>query len=490
MSIFIKSSWISSAANAISNKRGPGLADAVEESQTDAIFESRALQVFTSKANSSELDSHIASIISEARNNLLKQIHANTAGPEHSSDINARYVEMLTRLVASNAMYKILLQQHQGQKAENQELLDIAHSKRFQALLYSFEAFQEVHTLPRNYANKGGNTTAATPGWDTLPLMKFVHIIQTAAQVTNIDEQTLNQLVRSWRKLLIFLQTADETVPSKVSRRRGALAVANGLLIMLFQHNNTHQCRALLTSIEQGEKNAELSEKNQNKSVLRPASHMIAEVVKFRYYQGRMKLYEKRFAEAMESLQIAYRLTPALKDCNVEQHENKLRIHFYLLVTAVSSGLQPPASVMQADPLCQSIFEPIIEAIRCGNPNRFTEALEAHQQILRRRGVYMFLHQARILCYLYLLQSVHSTVGTAGGDTTKIAVGLVVDGLHLVTGRTVDGSVRSEDREQELDTMCLWLTRLIARGFVRGYLSYEHKVLVLAKNAPFPTLTN
>jgi hypothetical protein len=547
-------SWAVSAATAINRKIGAKLADVINEASEVRVFEPPFLQqlLASGASGSAEQQEEVSArmldiVIDGTRKAVVGELRKLRDGPEHSESDNKLYVEVVVRVVASNALYRLSLRTPppvsptdddalqtsaasptaSGAESFGQAALVQASNKLVRGLLHAFEALQQVHMQDRSHyrtaklSKQQLPSSAETPGWDTVPLMTLVHMIQKASQTagTAVNEESLTQIVRSWRKLLIYLQSSDPGVVQDFSRRRGALAVVNGLIIMLFQHNNTHQCRTLLQSVEHSEQVAETTG-DVTKSVLRPAAHMIAEVIKFRYYQGRMNLYEKKFAEAASSFTTAYRLTPPLPLCSAPQRENKLRIHFYRIVTGIVCGHEPPAAFLDVDPVSKQLFRPIIEAIREGNPQSFCRALDRNASLFRKRGVYMLLQQARILCYLYLLQRVHSLIGSVpGADSTKIPVQLILDAARLVMdGKSVaddasfDASehkdeaggeadcspppikksrmeeIVAETSGQDMDAMCLWICRLVSRGFVRGYLSYEHKTLVVAKATPFPSI--
>jgi hypothetical protein len=531
-STLVSRKWCKECASAILKKNGAALADCINATREEGILEPAALEQLAAAASTDSPDT-IEAIVSSTRKLLQGDVDALVPGPDNDHKENRMYVEMLARLVGAAAVYKqssVVKPARRGEASGQQEVSGrdqaikartTACNKLVQALLFAFESLQQVHLQDRSHystirslsaAAAGGTSerkllTTGSPGWDTVPLMTLIHMVQRAAQnATSVDEEALNHLVRSWRKMLIYLQSADPNVPAEVSRRRGALPVVNGLLIMLFQHNNTHQCRVLLSSIEASEKQAEATN-DPTKSVLQPAKHMIAEVIKFRYYQGRMKLYEKKFQEAFDCLMLAYKLAPQVGTGSELQQKNKLRIHFYLLVAGVCCGMMPPPELLAADSLTRQIFTPIIIAIREGDPLAFSKALDRHSSVLRKRGVFMLLQQVRILCYLFLMARTHQALAQLGQDGSRISLELLVDiftaqaaAKHSI-GLPVPGAAGDEasspsakrlrvERESvvSVDALALWVARLIARGFVKGYLSCEHKIIVLSKASPFPTL--
>ena len=116
----------------------------------------------------------------------------------------------------------------------------------------------------------------------------------------------------------------------------------------------------------------------------------------------------------------------------------------------------------------------------------------------------MLLQQVRILCYLYLMVRTQQALNHVGQDGSRISLELLVEVLVAqASSKNSSSGTHPEDDdasspmakrlrfEQEgitVDALALWVSRLIARGFVKGYLSCEHRIVVLSKASPFPTL--
>lgn len=407
-------------------------------------------------------------------------------------------------------------------------------------LLFAFEAFVSMHAMNRDhYPPRTGNKTTGTVGWDTLVLLHFVHHIPQIAREASgavIDSAT-GELVRSWRKLLVALQSVDAGEAAELSRRRGALALVNGLLIIMFQRYNTHQCSVFLSAVEHAESVAKRLG-DSSKSILQPSQHMVSEVVTYHYFKGRMLLYERQFAEAHEALREAYRLLPPppaghprdgkQTPGSIAQQRNKQRVRFFLMVAGLLSCFRTPQAILDADPLLANMFAPLVDAVEQGNAVAFSAALELHRSVWRRRGVYLLLQQqGKLLCYLMLIARTHAAVGSIPGkDNSRITLANLLATYHAccpggATKKEGRGAPRSEGGKRKAesqsgkkrprglsevkeevsdavaeaeevgmddDRMALWVVKLIARGYLRGYLSHEHKTVVLSKKDPFPLL--
>ena len=531
--------WIQRSAAAVVSRNGNDLASCL----SDALTNTEQFYSPPSGRGAASLDMN--SCVQELRRGFESQM-----GSQMDAD-RSMFVDALVRTACSVVVYEFTRSQLPNTTSNNgagasevveaetgglvtsssaprpvgvgvEEVLGEAKQRLLKGLLYAFEAFQDAHTKPRSPNQYGG-----FPGWDTAALITLVHGIQRIAQeVSTVEEDSVGNLVRNWRKLFVYLQTSDSTVEDSKSRRRGALAVVNALLMVLFQHNNTHQCRIILRSIEQNEQTAEAT-KDPLKSVLQPSQHLVAEIVKFRFYQGRMKLYEKAFRGAFNSFLDAYRLLPPLVSAaahnastiNDEQRANKLRTHFYLITSGLLCGIEAPREILSQEPLSEALFSPLYSAIRAGSPDAFSQIIDVNASVLRRRGVYMLLQPARLHCYLYLLHSVHASMARAGKEPSMIPFAVLVAALDasnaaaasLVTAAEVSSvsagivakrspssasaivgtkRLRVEvDGQLKQDDISLWLARLISRGLVKGYLSYEHQTLVLSKKEPFPTIS-
>ncbi|KEG12727.1 COP9 signalosome complex subunit 12 [Trypanosoma grayi] len=522
--------WLQRTADAIAARNGVILTDCIAQAE-----EGQAAQVTSAAvlANIEAAVDHLRCVLAE-RVEGSRELRRSESAAAAAKDAKERqlYVEVVVRVATTGA-----LAQYQRAEACNGQEDGISNgcgssgndnnnnnksdgSKPPQqyfdtlarGLLHVFEAFQEVHSMSRSHypPYRRGGSTVGTVGWDTLLLLHFVHCIPRAARKASekvIDEAT-GMIVRSWRKLLLSLQVEDPRESPEHSRRRGALAVCNGLLSILFHRYNNHQCRILVNSVAQSEKVAE-STNDWGKSILRPAQHMTAEVVTFCYYKGRIMLYDRHFAEAHEALREAYHLLPPPGEGTEVQQRNKQRVRFYLTVAGVAHGKVVPAEILQTDDLIAHVFAPIIAALQRGDPHAFTTAVDTFSMLLRKRGVYFILQRAKLFCFFVLLARTHAALGNCSEvDNSRVPLAVLTAAYtHVVEeGRAASAQANQaqpypkkqkrqraeEDAEGAStmtdDEMTWWTAKLIACGLVRGYISYEHKTIVLSRQCPFPTL--
>lgn len=498
--------WVNLVAGGILQHDGEAFCKGLNLAREERFFDPATTTALRDAAKAAATVEGVATAVRTALNGATRTQHTN----KDDANEAALFVEAASRFCAVQAVRVAA-----GTNAA------AANAKAFRGLVFTFDVLQEAHMRDRSHYDpppRNRRGSKGTVGWDTVVLITMLQFIQHAAQeLTVIDEEILGALVRNWRRLFVFLLNADLDAPKEIARRRGALPMMNALIITLFQHNNTHQCRVLLANIEERER---LAEQDPLKSVLGPASHLVSEQVKFRYYQGRMKLHEKDFATAFEAFRVAFNLSPAFHEATAAQLNNKRRVLFYWVVTGITMGIAPPAEIIGADEVVSDALGPLIDAMRQGNVARYESALATNGSLLRRRGVFMLLHQGKLLCWLYLLRRVHSAMAALEGvDNSRVPIDLVVSALNLVTDNGADWAAGAtpetvarwdaayaslgaravvlDAKRARLDTsvtfsegdvVTLWLARLVARGLVRGYISHEHRVLVLSKKEPFPTL--
>ncbi|KAH8611265.1 hypothetical protein ERJ75_000987100 [Trypanosoma vivax] len=506
--------WLQRSAEGIVSRNGVVVADCVVQAE---LGEAARLP------DALVLD-NIIEAVDQLRQGILWHIDQQCAAAEdiqsdNTEDTRERqlYAEVLVRVAVTGALASFYRAEA---GSDNRKLLQLSKDRFALGLLHVFEAFQEVHSMKRgNYQqHRRGSSTIGTVGWDTLVLLHFVHRIPCAAREASaevIDEAT-GRIVRSWRKLLQSLQGADPKDAPEHSRRRGALAVCNGLLSILFRRYNTHQCRVIINSVEQSERVAAAGGEG-GRLVIKPALHMTAEVLTFMYYKGRVMLYDRRLQEAHASFQQAYHLLPPPGSGTDVQQRNKQRVRFFLTVAGVANGRVVPEDIMQRDDLIAYIFRPMLAAAQRGDPCAFTSSVDSYGVLLRKRGVYFLLQHAKLMCFLVLVSRTFTALGTFKGvDNTRIPLPvLTAVYVHIAKkGETLlekskvgecSSAERPSAKEQRNkrprgedgmddsatitdDEMTWWVAKLISTGLVRGYISYEHKTVVVSRQNPFPTL--
>lgn len=231
------------------------------------------------------------------------------------------------------------------------------------------------------------------------------------------------------------------------SKKVGVLYIVNWLFAMYFRLNTLRLCKNLLRPVE----SRQLHEKGT-----------MGDMVTYRYYVGRLNMFEDQYESAEINLEYA------LTHCHVNAKANKKRILNYLLPVKLLRGRLPSDYLLQKYSLTE--FKPIIEGIRRGDLRTFNSGLDRHQDLFIRRGTYLLLEKCKTVCYRNLFKRVYLVK-----QKTQIRLQDMVKALKWL-GTTID-----------LDEVECVLANLIFSGKVRGYISHEKRVLVLSKKDPFPT---
>lgn len=235
-------------------------------------------------------------------------------------------------------------------------------AERLARLTAAFDSFAELHRQERPTSPRDNSSV----GWDIAVLVTLVRLVRDASKhpKSGLDEDQMGNVFRSWRRLFVFSQSADTEYPNHVARRRGALAVLNGLISILLMHSNWTQVKVLLQSIEQSESNAKGDPK---KGVLGPCGHMTSEVIRLHFHRGRYFLFdEQNCLFAFLALRQAFFLMPPVPSrwCDHEAlggqkddgdhrdqqpmtlpvYVNKAKVGFYWMVAALLCGLKPTAA--------------------------------------------------------------------------------------------------------------------------------------------------
>ncbi|KAL7563008.1 hypothetical protein ACA910_013531 [Epithemia clementina (nom. ined.)] len=236
------------------------------------------------------------------------------------------------------------------------------------------------------------------------------------------------------------------------SKKAGVLAVVNELFVIYFFLNTLRLCKNLVRPVE--------ARKLHD-------SGSMSELVTYKYYTGRLALFEDQYAEAEQNLEFAF------NNCYKEALRNKRVILRYLIPVKLYRGRLPSTALLEKYGLTE--YAPLSDSMRKGDLRTFTDTLERFQDVSIRQGTYLLLEKCKTVCYRNLFKRIHYATGK-----TQIPLSMVVNGVFRgVLDMTA----------MDLDQVECILANLIYRGFVRGYLSHTKRVLVLSKRDPFPVTT-
>ncbi|KAJ3568766.1 hypothetical protein NP233_g5498 [Leucocoprinus birnbaumii] len=191
-----------------------------------------------------------------------------------------------------------------------------------------------------------------------------------------------------------------------------------------------------------------------------PRSHQVT----YRYYIGMLSFLNEDFVKAEEELTLAF------YNCHVDAHSNQERILAYLIPLRIIKGHLPSDELMNRFPVLKDLYHPFISSIKTGDLAAFDRALDKLEHQLLELNLWFALEKAREIC----MRSLFRRAWIASDKGTRIPISIFSAALK------VSGIETSEE-----ETEC-FIANMIHRGYIRGYISHERQIVVLAQTNSFP----
>lgn len=272
------------------------------------------------------------------------------------------------------------------------------------------------------------------------------------AQQRGKSSKKLDIVINELQKLLGICQRTSEKPPD--SKLMGLLDVMNSLFRLYFRLNNVQLCVNLLKIV------------NNPHSHLPPIRHFpIADQLEFRYYEGRLSIYEQQILKAEECLDYCLARCPSLSV------RNKRLILEYLIPVKATRGKYPNKRLLER--YGRGEVGVVLEAIRKGDVGGFERELGRRQDGFIRTGMLIMMQGLELLTYRNLFKKTALILNQSQIPFQRLHAALT----------TVEASVSPDQLE------CI-LVNLISKGWIKGYISHEHKVIVLnKKTSAFPRIS-
>ncbi|CAL1700282.1 unnamed protein product [Somion occarium] len=195
-----------------------------------------------------------------------------------------------------------------------------------------------------------------------------------------------------------------------------------------------------------------------------PRSHQVT----YRYYLGMLNFLSEDFSKAEQELTLAF------YNCHIGAHANQVRILTYLIPLRVLRGHLPSRELLDRFPALDDLYSPFIAAIRKGDIRAYDETLDRFERRLAELNLWLTMERARELC----IRGLFRRVWTASDKATRIPVSMFHTALHIAG---LDVSIEEAE--------CM-VANMIYRGYMRGYISHEKQMVVLANTNVFPRLAD
>ena len=186
------------------------------------------------------------------------------------------------------------------------------------------------------------------------------------------------------------------------------------------------------------------------------------DVVTYKYYIGRLRMFEDNFEEARECLQLALRRTPLTK------LRNRQRILASLIPVEMSLGVFPTLDVAATYGLDE--YYVLARAAMQGNLRDFEDCMQMHRVSFIRLGVFLVLERVKVICYRNLFKKVFSVM-----DSSRLPLAAFQSAVNWLA-----------PEEVSLDEVECILANLIFQKKLNGYINHEHRLVVVSKKNPFP----
>ncbi|KAG2499740.1 hypothetical protein HYH03_002673 [Edaphochlamys debaryana] len=265
---------------------------------------------------------------------------------------------------------------------------------------------------------------------------------------------TPNQLSECAISLQTFFRGLA-TSKSSQAKKDASVAVVCVMMKVYFRLNAINNCKQPLQQIEVSRlfDNAKQAHK-----------------VTLRYYTGRLAAYDEDFARADEHLSYAF------EHCAASSPGNVRRVLRYLIPVKMLLGVLPSPALLTKYGLPE--YEPVRRAVAGGDLALLLSSLEANQARFIQCGTYLLLEKLQAVVARRLLRKVAAV--NAQMNPAK---------AHQVPLALLEEALRLQGIEKDpLELQCL-IANLIFRKYVKGYLAYKSRVLVLAKAEAFPALS-
>ncbi|KZS97802.1 hypothetical protein SISNIDRAFT_477193 [Sistotremastrum niveocremeum HHB9708] len=303
-------------------------------------------------------------------------------------------------------------------------------------------------------------------GW-TLPVLYTVlrDLRELSDKSDQMEKSQTGKAVTKWRedaaricnKAFSSCVTDRSSAPED-SRKWGIYYTVGLVLKSYFKVQRTSLSRNVIRALKANNDIPPLTEY--------PRAHQVT----YKYYLGMLSFLNEDYEQAEQELTQAFYL------CHCQAQSNLERILTYLLPLRLLRGHLPSDELSFRFPALKALCDPFINAIRKGDLKQFDDALNetATQKRLLDLGLYLVFEKAREICIRCLFRRMWIS-GTSKGTRIPIAM------FHA--------SLRVSGQDIPVEEAECIVANMIFKGFMRGYVSHEKQMVVLAQTNSFPKLS-
>ncbi|TKR80180.1 hypothetical protein L596_014296 [Steinernema carpocapsae] len=260
-------------------------------------------------------------------------------------------------------------------------------------------------------------------------------------------EQCSNYIMECYRTCV-----SESRNQTRSSKKVAILNMTNQLFRIYFRINKLNLLKPLIRAIE-------------NSGPIYDFFSM-ADKVTYKYFLGRKAMFDLDLNLAEQSLNFAFR------NCPDEMEKNKRLILLYLVPTKMFLGHMPKMELLEKYDL--HAFADVVVSVKNGDLRGLADALENHRSFFISCGIFLMLERLKVITYRTLFKRIATIL-----NSSKIPISAFLCAVHYLGETDMD----------EAEAACI-IANLIAQKKVKGYISHQHKVVVISKQDPFPALSS
>lgn len=134
-------------------------------------------------------------------------------------------------------------------------------------------------------------------------------------------------------------------------------------------------------------------------------------------------------------------------------------------------GYMPKHNLLEKYNLME--FGELMEAVKRGDLCNLEKVMEKHELFFIGAGIYLIVEKLKIIAYRNLFKKVYLVLNIHQIPIQDLLSALEMQGIDDV----------------DMDEVECIVANLIFEGKIKGYISHQHKKLVISKQNPFPRLS-
>lgn len=163
----------------------------------------------------------------------------------------------------------------------------------------------------------------------------------------------------------------------------------------------------------------------------------------------------------------------------------------YLLPLRILRGHMPSSELLERFPHLDELYSPFVSAIKLGDLGAYDAALYESdmQKKLLDLGLYLIFEKAREICMRGLFRKVSVVhVSDIFFRLTFLCRWLSLDKSKRIPIKLFHAGLRVAGQDVPMEEAECFVAIMIYRGFMKGYISHEKQMVVLAGTGTFPPL--